>query len=144
VIVDHNHTDYFLTHDATAAGEPVDLSGTLGFEHAGPGTTILTGESTHTGGTMIRAGTLQIGAGGQQGMIAGDIVNDAVLVFNRAGEVIYGDEITGSGDLVQRGPGILTLTGINRLDGATGVAEGALRLMDFSKPPESGCTPVPG
>jgi len=32
VIVDHNHTDYFLTHDATAAGETHDVMFFDGFE----------------------------------------------------------------------------------------------------------------
>ena len=40
-----------------------DISGTGGVQQNGAGTTILTGSATHIGGTIINAGTLQIGNG---------------------------------------------------------------------------------
>jgi len=61
-----------------------------GEEHAGSlqqngtGITVLTGNNTYTGGTTISAGTLQDGSGGTTGAIAGNINNNAALVFHRS------------------------------------------------------------
>ena len=49
-----------------------------------PERTILTGANTYSGGTTISAGTLQIGNGGTTGSIAGNIVDNAALIFNRS------------------------------------------------------------
>ena len=61
------------------------IAGTVGLTQAGgTGTLILTGANIYTGGTTISAGTLQIGAGGTTGSVAGNIVDNAALVFNRS------------------------------------------------------------
>ena len=49
----------------------------------GSGTTVLTGNSNYTGGTLISAGALQLGAGGATGSISGNVTNNGALVFNR-------------------------------------------------------------
>ena len=59
----------------------------------GAGTLVLTGANTYTGGTLIESGTLQVGAGGTTGSIAGEPSRiTVVLAFNRAGtmHVQYG------------------------------------------------------
>ncbi|WP_198291200.1 autotransporter-associated beta strand repeat-containing protein [Ancylobacter sp. FA202] len=60
------------------------ISGTAGLTKTGDGLLILTGTNTYAGVTTISAGTLQIGDGGTTGSIAGDVVNNASLVFNRS------------------------------------------------------------
>jgi fibronectin-binding autotransporter adhesin len=67
------------------------LAGTAGLTQAGPGTLILTGNNTYSGGTTISAGTLEIGNGGS---ISGDIVNNAALIFNRSNALTYAGVIS--------------------------------------------------
>ncbi|MFA1013685.1 autotransporter-associated beta strand repeat-containing protein, partial [Pseudomonas tremae] len=55
------------------------ISGTGSITQSGTGTTILTGTNTYTGGTTISGGTLQIGNGGTQGSIVGNVVDNATL-----------------------------------------------------------------
>ena len=66
---------------------------------------ILTGNNTYTGGTTVSAGTLQIGNAGTSGSVAGDIVNNTSLVFDRSDSIEYDGVISGSGSLTQLGAG---------------------------------------
>ena len=81
------------------------ISGTGSLTQAGTGTTILTGANTYTGGTTISAGTLQIGNGGATGSVAGNIVDNAALVFNRTDTLTFAGAISGTGSLTQAGTG---------------------------------------
>jgi autotransporter-associated beta strand protein len=88
---------------------------------AGAGTLILTAANTYTGGTLISAGTLQIGNGGTTGSISGDVIDNSILVFDRSDTVTYAGYVSpngvgATGSLVQAGTGTLILTG---LDAAT-------------------------
>ncbi len=94
----------------------------------GSGTTILTGAASHTGGTTINAGTLQIGNGGTTGSVAGDIANYGALVFNRSDTVVVTGGISGSGSLTQAGSGRVILTGPLSYTGVTNVQNGALQV----------------
>ena len=77
------------------------IAGTAGLTQAGPGTLILTGANTYTGGTTISAGTLQIGNGGTTGSVAGNIVDNAALLFNRTGTLTYAGVISGTGSVTK-------------------------------------------
>ncbi|NQV65365.1 MAG: filamentous hemagglutinin N-terminal domain-containing protein, partial [SAR86 cluster bacterium] len=79
----------------------------------GAGILTLTGTNTYLGGTTISAGELQLGDGGIDGSITGDIANAGTLTFNRIDTVNFADVISGAGDLVQAGLGTLNLTGDN-------------------------------
>ena len=73
---------------------------------AGTGTTVLTGTSSYTGGTIIDAGTLQIGNGGTTGSITGDVANNGTLAFDRFGcRSTFGGTISGAGAVLQAGTG---------------------------------------
>ncbi|TCS99734.1 autotransporter-associated beta strand repeat-containing protein, partial [Aquabacter spiritensis] len=104
------------------------LTGSGGLEKADYGTLILSGANTYTGGTVISAGTLQIGAGGAAGEIGGDVANAGVLAFARSGELRLDGAISGTGALVQSGPGTVYLTGSNSYSGGTTIAGGTLRI----------------
>lgn len=94
----------------------------------GAQTLTLTGTNTHAGGTLISSGALQIGNGGTTGSIAGNITNNATLIFNRSDASVYSGVISGSGSLEKQGTGTLTLTGAHTYTGPTRISMGTLLL----------------
>jgi len=111
---------------------PGVIAGTGSVSQIGPGTTILIGDNTYTGGTRITAGTLQLGNGGMTGGIVGDVVDNGALAFNRSDVVTFPGVIAGTGSVSQIGPGTTILTGDNTYTGGTNVAFGVLALGDPS------------
>jgi len=107
---------------------PGEIAGTGSVSQIGTGTTILTGNDTYTGGTRIKAGTLQLGNGGTTGGIVGNVVDNGVLAFNRSDIVTFPGEIAGTGSVSQIGTGTTILTGNDTYTGGTNVAVGALAL----------------
>ena len=103
------------------------ISGSGSFVKAGEGTLILTKSQTYKGGTTIDGGTLQIGNGGAGGKIVGDIVDNAMLVFDRGNRSPSG-KISGTGALTKNGIGTLTLTGENTFSGGTTINAGILQI----------------
>ncbi|HEY1751239.1 MAG TPA: hypothetical protein VGG29_08240, partial [Caulobacteraceae bacterium] len=89
----------------------VPISGT-GAVDVHSGTFDQLGASTYTGGTTIDAGaTLQLGDGvaGEDGTVAGDIVNNGALEFNYAGAATTPGVISGAGSVeVQAGTAVFT------------------------------------
>ncbi len=56
----HNAPNYAFTRDGTATGAATAIIGTTAVRHTGPGTTILTGDNTYSGGTTVTDGTLSV------------------------------------------------------------------------------------
>ena len=86
----------------TFSGVIQNGSGTVGLTLSGPGTQVLFGNNTYTGGTTITTGTLQVGNGGNSGSIgAGGVAVNDTLIFSRsdAGLTIPG-VISGSGAMI--------------------------------------------
>lgn len=95
--------------------------------HAGSGLLVLTGNNDYPGGTTIDAGVLQVGNGGTSGTLGtGNVVNNGTLVFRRQGQLAVPGVISGSGSLVQLGPGVVTLSATNTYTGITTVSNGTL------------------
>jgi autotransporter-associated beta strand protein len=94
----------------------------------GSGTLTLTGLNTYSGGTMISAGSLQIGDGGTTGSIAGNVAvnNNSTLAFDRSDFVTFAGVISGTGSVQDLGGGKLTLTGSNTYFGGTELNNGTL------------------
>ncbi|WP_454619123.1 autotransporter domain-containing protein [Bradyrhizobium cenepequi] len=124
-----------VTNDGTLAINRSDIyalggniSGSGAFVQKGTGTTILTGTNTYTGGTTISNGTLQIGNGGTSGAIAGNIVNNNFLIFDRSNDSAFAGSITGNGLFTKTGAGTLTLSGDNAYTGGTRLLGGTLEV----------------
>ncbi|WP_158621272.1 autotransporter outer membrane beta-barrel domain-containing protein [Dyella dinghuensis] len=107
---------------------PGVISGTGNLAQIGTGSTTLTSDNTYTGGTSIKAGTLQLGNGNTAGSVLGDIADNAILAFNRSDTVVYSNIISGSGGLNQMGPGTLQLDGAQTYTGPTNVLSGVLAV----------------
>ncbi|MFC0226303.1 autotransporter outer membrane beta-barrel domain-containing protein [Serratia aquatilis] len=81
------------------------------------------------GGTTIASGaTLQVGNNGTSGTIAGDVVNNGTLTFNRSDDSTYDSILSGVGQLFKQGAGVLTLTGGTARQESVEVQAGTLRL----------------
>ena len=104
------------------------ISGTGTLTKAGAGTLTLTGDNTYTGATTISSGMLSLGNGGTTGSVAGNIVDNAALVFNRSNALTYAGLISGAGTVTKNGAGALTLTGDNTYTGGTTISAGTLSL----------------
>ncbi|GAC1550406.1 MAG: autotransporter-associated beta strand repeat-containing protein [Collimonas sp.] len=104
------------------------IAGNGSLTQAGPGTTVLTGDNTYTGGTTINVGALQIGDGGVSGSIAGNVTNNGALAFSRSDALTFSGVISGTGSLTQAGTGMTTLTGAGSSVGSTNVTAGTLNL----------------
>lgn len=97
----------------------------------GAGTLTLTGANIYSGGTMVNAGTLQLGDGGTSGVIAGgvEIASVGTLAFNRKDSVSFAGALTGSGALDKLGAGTLELTGDSAaFTGTTTIDAGTLAV----------------
>lgn len=107
-----------------------NITGAGQLMHEFSGTTTLTGSATHTGGTAVIGGTLQVGDGGNSGALMGGVAlsGGGTLAFNRRDALLMAGAIGGDGDVVQRGAGVLTLSGVSTYTGATRVQSGALTV----------------
>lgn len=94
------------------------LTGTGGLLKTDLGKLILAGDSNFTGGTIINAGTLQIGEGGAAGSVAGSLVlaNNSALVFSRSDNHNFANDISGTGTV--------SLNGVASLSGAITASNG--------------------
>ncbi|MDP2227901.1 MAG: autotransporter-associated beta strand repeat-containing protein, partial [Moraxellaceae bacterium] len=84
-------------------------------QKTGPGELVVVDSLAHTGGTRINSGILTIGNGGTTGDITGDVITStgAQLAFNRSDDIDVDANVSGAGTIVQRGSGVLTLSGTN-------------------------------
>ena len=103
------------------------ISGTGALNYNSAGKLILSANNTHSGGTTISAGTLQMGNGGTTGTLgSGNVTNNAALVFNRSDAVTVANAISGSGSVTKMGSNNVTLTAASSYNGNTTVSGGTL------------------
>jgi autotransporter-associated beta strand protein len=134
-------------------GGPVSGSGSVTFRPVAntSGNFInLTASNSYTGNTTIAtAGTVQVAGTGSLG--GGSYAG--TIAINNAGAYFYYGSLTnqtlsgvisGAGNLIQIGPGTLTLAGSNNYTGTTTVAAGALVLTTTAALPSSNFVSVSG
>jgi outer membrane autotransporter protein len=128
------------------------ISGPGSFVQMGPGTTVLTGSNTYSGGTTVNAGTLQLGPGGNLAptgaltvnaggtfnlngfnQMVGDLfgsglitLGSGTLAAGTANSTIFAGAISGTGGFVKQGTGTLMFTGASTYTGDTSINAGAL------------------
>ncbi|MBB4571396.1 autotransporter outer membrane beta-barrel domain-containing protein [Rhizobium leucaenae] len=90
------------------------------------GTLILNDAAAVASGTMISAGTLQLGNGGASGSITGGVTNNGTLTFDRSDSSTFAGLISGSGVVNQIGTGTTILTANNSYAGGTTINAGTL------------------
>ena len=110
-------------------GAAIGGSGSL--EQVGGGTTVLAADNSF-GDTVVSAGVLQVGTGGNTGTLGlGSITvdNPGALRFNRAGTLTVPGSITGSGRLELAGSGVAELVSSGLYTGGTSILSGTLRIV---------------
>lgn len=114
----------------------------LRFVKEGAGTLAIGGDCTHSGGTTISNGVLQIGDGSSDsGLLGtGPVTNWGALVIARGGNSVFPSVISGTGSLTNStldlGSGAATtLTGSNTYTGPTVVTLGTLLVGTASQSP---------
>jgi autotransporter-associated beta strand protein len=107
---------------------PNQISGVGTFTKQGANTLTLTADNSFTGTTVVPAGVLNLGSGGATGSIAGDIVNNGTVNFNRTTDLTYNGNMSGSGILNKLGSNTLILTGNNTQALGTNVSGGTLQV----------------
>jgi fibronectin-binding autotransporter adhesin len=128
------------TNIDTFAGSIVNGVGPARFVKKGAHTLILTGtNSTHTGGTVVESGILQIGDGvNEVGTIGtGPVTNHSALVFARAGNLSVPGAVSGAGVITNNGVAgsTVTLSGANTYTNATYVNSGKLSISGATRSP---------
>ena len=104
------------------------ISGTGSLTKLNGTTLTLTGNNTYSGLTIISGGTLSVGNGGASGVLAGNVLNNAALVFNRSDNSSFSGSVAGTGSLAKLGGGLLALSGSSNYSGATVVSGGRLTI----------------
>ena len=127
---------------AATPGSTLTVSGPISETNAGTtlsvsggGTLVLSGSNTYTGATTVNAGTLQIGSGGSGEYLASPSItmsNNATVAFNHTDTLFYAGTISGSGQLLKMGSGLLALTNANTnasaYTGPTTISAGTLQI----------------
>lgn len=90
----------------------------------GSGTAVFNATNTYAGLTTITQGTLI----GSTAALPGNIDNSGTLIFDQTTDGIWSNALSGSGSVVKRGAGDLTLTGISPYTGAMIISSGAVRI----------------
>ncbi len=92
----------------------------------GSGNVVMAVANNYSGSTTISNGTLQVGNGGSAGSIgSGPLIDNGIIAFNQPINITYGASISGTGGLIQMGPGLLTLNAINSYTGNTIISNDA-------------------
>jgi autotransporter-associated beta strand protein len=104
------------------------LSGSGSVTKLGNATVTVIGSFTHTGGTTISSGTIQVGLGGTTGSISGHVTNNSNLFFSRSDDFTFTDIISGTGSIGKFSAGTVTLTNDHTFTGSITLLSGKLQI----------------
>jgi autotransporter-associated beta strand protein len=125
VTVSNNTLNYAL-------GGTGKLSGSGSLTKSGNGTLLITntGVNDFLGAVTINAGTVQFGNGSANGILpsGGTVLDSGNLVFNRSGNVLVPNAISGAGTITKNGSSVLTMSGSNSFSGTMVVNNGTMVL----------------
>jgi autotransporter-associated beta strand protein len=122
VTFDNSANDYTLSGSGAITG-PAKLT------KSGTGKLTITGGHTHTGGTVVNAGVLELGDGTTNGSLAGTIANEANLTFNNGLPQTLSTVLSGTGSLTKTGAGTLTVSTAQNHAGGTNAEAGIVQLF---------------
>lgn len=129
--VTFNHGTAVSTYLVTGTG---GITGTGKVTKSGTGTTVIATNNSHTGGTDVLGGTLQVGNSGLTGSLGtGQVFVDAstTLAFARDGSASFGNLFTGTGTISNNGPGAAALTANSAaFAGTVNIIAGTLQFGD--------------
>jgi autotransporter-associated beta strand protein len=135
-ISDNASLVYNLYGSQTYAGM---INGSGSVTKTGSGMLTFTSANTYTGTTIVNAGTLRLGDGvAAIGSVAGNISDNAALVFANPSNQTYSGTISGTGSLTANGTGTLTLSAANSYTDGTSINAGTLSLGSAGALPPSG------
>jgi autotransporter-associated beta strand protein len=97
---------------------------------SGTGTLTIANTNLFTGGLFLNSGTVSVGSAGANGSLAGNINNNAALVFNTPLDQTASNSITGPGSFTKLGAAQLILTADSSITGPTIVSAGTLSVGD--------------
>ena len=116
-------------------------AGTLNKQNSGTLVLDNSGTNTFSGGVNLSGGILQVGNNDAAGNLpAGNLTNNAVLVFARTDTQTVTGVVSGGGAVVQAGAGTTMLTGTNTYSGGTTVSNGTLQLNTVAAAGTGGIT----
>jgi autotransporter-associated beta strand protein len=101
------------------------ISGSGTLTKAGAGVATLTGVNTFTGSTVVTGGTLRLTGAGA---LAGNLVNQSAVVFDKAENLAYAGAISGTGSLEKLASGTLALSGPSTYTGVTRLGTGVVEV----------------
>ena len=110
------------------AGVLADNGGPTTLTKSGSGKWILTGNNTHSGGTTINQGLLQVGASPNGSLGSGAVQNEGAIDFVRTGTLTVPGAIHGNGSVTNDGTGTVILAGNNDYTGGTTINAGILQI----------------
>lgn len=114
----NSSADYFFSG-------PGKMTGTTSLGKAGSGTLVLATDNDYSGGTIVSAGTLQLGNGGAQGSFTGPLtLSNSVLAFNRSDSLLFDNTVNLIGTTGIRQGG----TGTVRMESRLAVGTSTLNL----------------
>lgn len=120
VLIDPLGVDYVFTGTH-------GISGSCALTKSSSGKVIIANNNSYTGGTVLLQGTLELGNGGTTGSLgAGEIVNQATLVFHRSDALTINNVMSGAGTLMQDGSGSTIFPGAVASTGGVVVSEGSM------------------
>ncbi len=110
-----------------------DISGAGALTINTQGTIRYTGTATHTGGTVLSDGYLQLGNGGTGGSLGGaiSVASGASLEYNRSGDANF-SSLSGAGEIIKKGASRLAISGSGGHTGKVTLSAGTLALGDSS------------